>query len=119
KGKEGNSEQQNMDLNLTFKEGSFGFDVAFLKEWDPDLILLESGNSSVAVSGRYQAKVFTSSFSGSKGRSMGWINYDAFGKTDPHMNAFGGESRFWLGPEGNAFSLFFQPGTEMVFENWK
>src|SRR5690606_20785660 len=71
------------------------------------------------VSGHYQAKVFTSSVAGEKGRSLGWINYGAFGKSDPHMNAFGGESRFWLGPEGNAFSLFFAPGKEMVFENWK
>jgi hypothetical protein len=35
------------------------------------------------------------------------------------MNAYGGENRFWLGPEGGKFSLFFKPGSEMVFENWK
>jgi hypothetical protein len=35
------------------------------------------------------------------------------------MNAYGGENRFWLGPEGGRFSLFFKPGAQMVFENWK
>lgn len=113
------SETEDMNSEHTFEKGSFGYDLNFLKEWDPNLILLESGSSSVVVSGKYQAKVFTSSVSGEEGRSMGWINYEAFGKTDAHMNAFGGESRFWLGPEGNAFSLFFDPETEMVFENWK
>ncbi|MFD2101249.1 DUF6786 family protein [Flagellimonas iocasae] len=108
-----------MDKEIAFKEGSFGHDTDFLKKWDSDLILLKSGNAAVAVSGKYQAKVFTSSVSGDEGRSMGWINYGAFGKMDPHMNAYGGESRFWLGPEGSAFSLFFKPQAEMTFENWK
>jgi hypothetical protein len=34
------------------------------------------------------------------------------------MNAFGGEDRLWLGPEGGQFSLFFKPGTKMEFANW-
>jgi len=119
KGKDGETENKTMDERSTMAQGTFGYDVDFLKTWDPELIVLESGDASVAVSGHYQAKVFTSSVAGEKGRSLGWINYGAFGKSDPHMNAFGGESRFWLGPEGNAFSLFFAPGKEMVFENWK
>ncbi|HKG69368.1 MAG TPA: DUF6786 family protein, partial [Segetibacter sp.] len=52
--------------------------------------------------------------------SFGWVNYKAFtAPVDAHMNAYGGENRFWLGPEGGKFSLFFKPGSEMVFENWK
>jgi hypothetical protein len=35
------------------------------------------------------------------------------------MNAYGGENRLWLGPEGGKFSLFFKPGTKMTFDNWK
>jgi hypothetical protein len=35
------------------------------------------------------------------------------------MNAYGGENRLWLGPEGGKFSLFFKPGTKMIFDNWK
>ena len=35
------------------------------------------------------------------------------------MNAYGGENRLWLGPEGGKFSLFFRPGAKMIFDNWK
>jgi hypothetical protein len=78
------------------------------------------GKGQVVVSAKYQGKVFTSTADGLKGRSFGWINYKAFdGEEDPHMNAYGGENRLWLGPEGGKFSIFFEPGTEMEFENWK
>ena len=103
----------------SFKEGEFGFDLQFLQKQDPTLVLLKQGDAQVAVSPRYQAKVFTSTARGDQGLSFGWINYKAFGKTDPHMNAYGGENRLWLGPEGGRFSLFFEPGKTMVFENWK
>lgn len=35
------------------------------------------------------------------------------------MNAFGGEDRFWMGPEGGQFSVFFQPGASFDFANWQ
>ena len=35
------------------------------------------------------------------------------------MNAYGGENRFWLGPEGGKFSLYFKPDAKMEYENWK
>ena len=34
------------------------------------------------------------------------------------MNAYGGENRFWLGPEGSKFSLFFKHGATMEYKNW-
>jgi hypothetical protein len=102
-----------------FKEGEFGYDLQFLKKQDSALIILKSGNSRVIISPKYQAKVFTSTANGERGLSFGWINYKAFGKEDAHMNAYGGENRFWLGPEGGKFSLFFSPGTKMAFDNWK
>jgi hypothetical protein len=34
------------------------------------------------------------------------------------MNAYGGEDRLWLGPEGSKFALFFKPGTKMEFADW-
>ena len=54
------------------------------------------------------------------GRSFGWVNYKEFDlkQPDPHMNAFGGEDRLWLGPEGSKFALFFKPGTAMTIDNW-
>ncbi len=110
---------ENMRMRTNIKEGSFAADLEFLKEWDSTIVVLKSNNARVAVSSKYQGKVFTSGLSGESGKSMGWINYEAFGKEDPQMNAYGGENRFWLGPEGNRFSLFFEPNNKMVFENWR
>lgn len=104
------------------RAGSFGYDVQFLQRHDDNLIVLKnaSENAQIIVSAKYQAKVFTSTANGTGGQSFGWVNYKAFSDTlDPHMNAYGGENRFWLGPEGGKFSLFFKPGARMIFENWK
>jgi hypothetical protein len=105
----------------SFKEGTFGYDLHFLQQHDSVVILQADGeNAKVIVSPKYQAKVFTSTAAGDEGTSFGWVNYKAFsGTEDAHMNAYGGENRFWLGPEGGKFSLFFKPGAEMVFNNWK
>jgi len=103
-----------------FKKGTFGYDHAFLQQRDSLLVLKsKDGSSMVLVSPKYQGKVFTSTASGDTGRSFGWINYKAFDSAiDPHMNAYGGEDRLWLGPEGSKFALFFKPGSQMVFSNW-
>ena len=112
--------QSKMIKEEQFEEGSFGYDLTFLEEKDENLVILRAGQSRVVVSAKYQAKVFTSSSGGNKGRSYGWINYEAFeGDENEHMNAYGGENRFWLGPEGSKFSLFFEPETEMIYDNWR
>lgn len=100
---------------------SFASDLAFLRQHDSVIVLKSSDSGAqLIVSPRYQAKVFTSTAQGPEGRSFGWINYDAFsGPPDQHMNAYGGENRFWLGPEGGPFSLFFAQGDSMVFNNWR
>ncbi|MCE1199772.1 MAG: hypothetical protein LWW85_12445 [Marinilabiliales bacterium] len=104
-----------------FQPGSFGYDLSFLKEKDKVIVLKnKNGEGQLIVSPGYQAKVFTSTTSGLHGKSFGWVNYKAFiPKTDPHMNAYGGEDRLWLGPEGGKFSLFFPKGAKMEFVNWK
>jgi hypothetical protein len=102
-------------------KGSFEYDLNFLKQHDSVIVLSnEDEPAKVIVSPKYQAKVFTSTEGGNKGNSFGWINYKAFtAPIDPHMNAYGGENRFWLGPEGGVFSLYFRKGSKMVFDNWK
>ena len=103
-----------------YAPGSFGYDLHFLSSRDSPIVL-SSGESRVIVSAKYQGKVLTSTASGGDtGRSFGWVHYKAFdGAPDPHMNAYGGENRLWLGPEGGPFSLFFPPGAKMEFANWK
>ncbi|PSR56877.1 hypothetical protein AHMF7605_26945 [Adhaeribacter arboris] len=103
-----------------YQPGSFGYDLNFLQNHDRVLVLKnESGQAQVLVSAKYQGKVFTSTANGLNGKSFGWINYKAFtAPKDPHMSAYGGENRLWLGPEGNKFSLYFKPGVPMEFANW-
>ena len=118
--KKGETSKQDT-VNTTYKEGQFGYDLEFLQKYDSVLILSnESGLGQILVSPKYQGKVFTSTANGPDGKSFGWVNYKAFSApVDPHMNAYGGEDRLWLGPEGGPFSLYFENGKEMVYENWK
>ncbi|MGZ3890207.1 MAG: DUF6786 family protein [Mucilaginibacter sp.] len=103
-----------------FKKGTFGYDLNFLQKNDSVIVLQsDDGLAKAIVSPKYQGKVFTSTANGDTGNSFGWINYKAFSnKIDSHMNAYGGEDRLWLGPEGSKFALFFKPGTKMEFANW-
>ncbi|MGI9137719.1 MAG: DUF6786 family protein, partial [Sediminibacterium sp.] len=112
-----NSQQDIVDEN---KKGSFGYDLAFLKKYHKDLVLLKNGDASLIVLPQYQGRVMTSTADGEKGFSFGWINHEliATQKTTPHFSAFGGEERFWLGPEGGQYSIFFQPNSDFKFENW-
>ena len=103
-----------------FEKGSLGYDLQFLQQHDTSLVQLKNGDASVLVSPKYQGKVFTSGATGEDGNSFGWINYKAFtAAIDPHMNAYGGENRLWLGPEGGKFSLYFKKGDSMIFDKWK
>ena len=87
-----------------------------------DVIVLNdaSGTAKVAVSPAWQGRVMTSTAGGDSERSFGWINREliASGKLVPHMNAFGGEDRFWLGPEGGQFSIFFAKDAKFDLANW-
>lgn len=103
-----------------FKPGSFGNDLEFLNNYDSAIVLKNSsGEGQIIISAKYQGKVFTSTAAGLEGKSFGWINYKAFtAAKDPHMNAYGGENRLWLGPEGGKYSIYFKPGVKMEFANW-
>jgi len=105
-----------------YSDGTFGSDVAFLGKHTDAIVLSDAaGGAKVAVAPAWQGRVMTSSFAGNGGPSLGWINYEhiASGEIGPHINAFGGEDRFWLGPEGGQFALYFKPGTKFVFDDWQ
>lgn len=100
---------------------SFADDVSFMQKYIDLLELSDSsGQGKVAVSAALQGRVMTSSASGSLGRSYGWINRELFesGDTLEHINVYGGEERFWLGPEGGQYSIFFEKGNEFNLDNW-
>lgn len=103
------------------KESSFNEDVSFLKEFI-DVIVLEepAGKGKIAISPALQGRVMTSTSNGEMGTSYGWINKELFVSRDTldHINAFGGEERLWLGPEGGQFSIFFEKGKDFTLDNW-
>ena len=82
---------------------------------------LKSGNSAVLLVPAWQGRVMTSTAGGDNGFSFGWINHDLISgrKLQPHINAFGGEERLWLGPEGGQYSIFFPAKSDFTFENWQ
>ena len=100
---------------------SFGDDVRFLKQHTQIVVLSDrSGDSQIVVSPVWQGRVLTSTASGESGASFGWLNRDliASGQFQPHINVFGGEDRFWIGPEGGQFALFFAPGAAFDLDHW-
>ena len=99
----------------------FGGDLAFLQKHGEVVVLSDkAGNAKVAVSPKLQGRVLTSTASGPNGTSFGWLNRKliASGKILPHFNPFGGEDRFWLGPEGGQFSVFFAKGVPFDLKHW-
>ena len=106
---------------------SFGSDIRFLKK-HTDAVLLQRDQAAIVVVPEYQGRVMTTTASGLTGSSSGWINYDLIAQgilakpapdaLENHIYAFGGEERFWLGPEGGQYSIFFAPDTPFDFKHW-
>jgi len=105
-----------------YGESSFKDDVEFLKKY-VTVITLKDGETGgeIAVVPEYQGRVMTSSADGAEGLSFGWINKNLIEskKFEPHINVFGGEDRFWIGPEGGQYGVFFAPNTPFDFEHWQ
>ncbi len=110
---------------------AFGEDVAFLREHAEVHVLSDSNSGArVAVVPAWQGRVMTSTAGGESGESMGWLHRGNIaagigpeGEREGlarHIHVFGGEERFWLGPEGGQYALFFPPSpAEYIFDNWK
>ncbi len=98
----------------------YGYNRDFLRK-HTRIIELRNKKAAVAIAPDWQGRVMTSTQDGDNGLSFGWINREliASGKLSGHINAFGGEERIWLGPEGGQFSIFFQKGRDFVYDNWQ
>ena len=104
-------------MNQTFQS-----EVEFLRAHGLNPIVLGNDEGARLVTlAEYQGRVMTSTMAGDGGAGCGWINRAliASGKRMPHINAYGGEDRFWLGPEGGQFSLYFPPGAPFDFDHWQ
>jgi hypothetical protein len=101
---------------------SYQYDFDFLSRYIHVIELKSgSGQSRVLISPAFQGRVMTSTATGSEGNSYGWINYELIrsGEIKKQFNPVGGEERFWLGPEGGPFALYFPPGKDFSIENWQ
>ena len=110
-----------MEQQKKMEKNTFGDDLEFLKKHTDVVVLSDAtGDGQVAVLPKLQGRVMTSTAGGTGGLSFGWINREllASGKFVEHMNTFGGEDRFWIGPEGGQFSVFFKNGVPFDLEHW-
>ncbi len=100
---------------------TFDDDLAFLRRHTSVIVLGEASGPRIAVIPAWQGRVATSTVGGPDAPSFGWINRElvASRKLQPHMNAFGGEDRIWLGPEGGQYSIFFKKGDPFDLEHWQ
>jgi len=109
--------------SMTASERTFGEDVAFLKRHRETLVLVAPrGEGRIAVVPELQGRVMTSSARGDGGTSLGFLKDEAIAARTfaKGINAYGGEDRFWIGPEGGQFSIFFPPGTrEQTLTDWQ
>ncbi|MGO8996203.1 MAG: DUF6786 family protein [Polyangiaceae bacterium] len=99
---------------------TFEDDVAFLaKHGDVDVLSNRSGGR-IALSATYQGRVMTSAVAPGA-RSLGFVHraFIEAGKTGTKFDNYGGEDRFWLGPEGGQFGLYFPPGKPFTFAEWQ
>ena len=99
---------------------TFDDDLAFLGKHAAVKVLSAPNGARIAVSGAYQARVMTSAL-GAGSRSLGFINrkFIEDGKTGTQFDNYGGEDRFWLGPEGGQYGLYFPAQKPFSFDQWQ
>jgi len=99
---------------------TFEDDVEFLKQHGQVKVLSAANGGRIAVSSQYQARVMTSAV-GAGQASLGFINrqFIEAGQTGTAFDNYGGEDRFWLGPEGGQYGLYFPASKPFSFEFWQ
>jgi len=106
---------------------TFAQELEFLRRHGPVQLLQAPGGEGegegegrVAVSAQYQGRVMTSAVA-PDAPALGWINREFIeaGRTGTQFDNYGGEDRFWLGPEGGQFALYFPAGAKFEFARWQ
>lgn len=98
----------------------FDNDVAFLNKHAKVIVLEHESGGRVAVSPTLQGRVMTSAVD-ANGQGLGFVHRAFFekGAVGTAFDNYGGEDRFWLGPEGTKFSLYFAPNQPLDFDHWQ
>jgi hypothetical protein len=99
---------------------TFDDDLALLQAHAPVIVLESPGGGRVAVSARWQGRVMTSAVE-PHGASLGFVNrtFIESGREGTPFDNYGGEDRFWLGPEGGQYGLYFAPGADFTMSTWQ
>ncbi|MCW3118776.1 MAG: hypothetical protein JWM28_2858 [Chitinophagaceae bacterium] len=117
------SRQQQPSPDSAAVKGTYAYDAEFLKKHSTGVLELSSddGNSKILLSAGYQGRVMTSTATGDSGASFGWLNYDliAANEKKKQFNPVGGEERFWIGPEGGQYSIYFKAGDSFNIAHWQ
>jgi len=104
-------------------EHTYAYDVNFLKKNNVGAFELVSEDSAakVLLSADYQGRVITSTATGDDGTSFGWLNYNLISAKEKkkQFNPVGGEERFWLGPEGGQYALYFKGNDSFNLIHWQ
>jgi hypothetical protein len=105
---------------LAAEPNNYGAVRDFLVAHTSVVELTGENGERVAICPELQGRVMTSTCGDLQGRSFGWVNraFIEKGVPDKHFNNYGGEDRFWLGPEGGVFSLWFASGADQTLPNW-
>jgi len=95
-------------------------DLAFLRAHGAIETLSAPGGGQIVLSAGYQGRVMTSAVSPDH-MSLGWVNraFISAGKTGTPFDNYGGEDRFWLGPEAGQYGLYFPAGAPFELASWK
>jgi uncharacterized protein DUF6786 len=86
---------------------------------DDAIVLSGEGGSKVLVSPRYQGRIMTTKVGPIE--SVGFVSMKtiAEGETHPNFNNFGGQDRYWLGPEAGQYGIYFAPGADYDRKVWQ
>jgi hypothetical protein len=100
--------------------GMIDDDLALLRAHGVVDVLEAPGGGVVVVSPLWQGRVMTSAVE-AHGASLGFVHraFIEAGKTGTPFDNYGGEDRFWLGPEGGQYGLYFPPGAPFAIGSWQ
>ena len=105
------------------KKVTYSYDAIFLREHTSKVLELSNSDSTsrILLSADYQGRVMTSTATGDTGLSYGWLNYDFISAPEKkkQFNPVGGEERFWLGPEGGQYSIYFKQNDSFNINKWQ
>ncbi len=116
------AQEKGSSIDTTSQKGSYAYDAQFLKKHTKGVVeLANNDGAKILLSADYQGRVMTSTAAGDSGTSFGWINYDLIssGEKRKAFNPVGGEERFWLGPEGGQYSIYFKAGDSFNIDHWQ